>query len=45
MEYVFPDFEMVRLEFKDGMKPLKIKLSDLDVPVEALYKNIVERIN
>lgn len=31
--------------FKDGRKPLKIKLSDLDVPVEALYKNIVERMN
>lgn len=45
MEYVFPDYEMVCLEFKDGSKPLKIKLSDLDVPVEVLYKNIVERIN
>ena len=45
MEYIFPDYEMVRLEFKDGRKPLKIKLSDRDVPVEVLYKNIVERIN
>lgn len=45
MEYIFPDYEMVRLEFKDGRKPLKIKLSDLDAPVEILYRNIVERIN
>ena len=33
------------LEFKDGRKPLKIKMSDLDVPVEVLYKDIVERIS
>lgn len=38
-------FVLVRLEFKDGRKPLKIKLSDLDAPVEILYRNIVERIN
>jgi len=33
------------LEFKDGSQSLKIKLSDLDVPMDVLYKNIVERIN
>ena len=33
------------LEFKDGRKPLKIKMSALDVPVEVLYKDIVERIS
>ena len=42
---VFPNHEIVRHEFKDGIQPLKINLSDLDVPVEVLYKNIVERIN
>lgn len=45
MQYVFPNHEIVMLEFKDGRKPLKIKMSDLDVPVEVLYKDIVERIS
>ena len=45
MQYVFPNHEIVRLEFKDGIQPLKINLSDLDVPIDVLYKNIVERIN
>lgn len=45
MQYVFPNHEIVMLEFKDGRKPLKIKMSDLDVPVEVLYKVIVERIS
>ena len=34
-----------RLEFKDGTKAVKINMSDLDVPIDVLYKNIVERIN
>lgn len=45
MQYVFPNHEIVRLEFMDGSKPLKIKLSDLDVPIDVLFKKIVERIN
>ena len=45
MQYVFPNHEIVMLEFKDGSQSLKIKLSDLDVTMDVLYKNIVERIN
>lgn len=45
MQYVFPNHEIVLLEFKDGTKAVKINMSDLDVPMDVLYKNIVERIN
>ena len=45
MQYVFPNHEIVMLEFKDSTKAVKINMSDLDVPIDVLYKNIVERIN
>lgn len=45
MKYEFPNFEMVMLEFKDGTKPVKIQLTNLDVPVDQMYKLIVERVN
>lgn len=45
MKLEFPNFEMVRLEFKDGSKPVKIQLTNLDVPVDKIYKLIVERVN
>lgn len=45
MKYEFPNFEMIKLEFKDGSKPVKIQLTNLDVPVDMMYKLIVERVN
>ena len=45
MKYEFPNFEMVKLDFKDGSKPVKIHLTNLDVPVDKIYKLIVERVN
>ncbi|MBR5299554.1 MAG: hypothetical protein IKU36_04790 [Bacteroidales bacterium] len=45
MKYEFPTFEMVKLEFKDGSKPVKLQLTNLDVPVDKIYKLIVERVN
>lgn len=45
MKYEFPNFEMIKLEFKDGSKPVKIQLTNLDVPVDKIYKLIVERVN
>ena len=45
MKCKFPNFEMVMLEFKDGTKPVKIQLTNLDVPVDQMYKLIVERVN
>lgn len=45
MKLEFPNFEMVRLEFKDGSKPVKLQLTNLDVPVDKIYKLIVERVN
>ena len=45
MKCEFPNFEMVLLEFKDGSKPVKIQLTNLDVPVDQMYKLIVERVN
>ena len=45
MKLEFPNFEMVRLEFKDGSKPVKLQLTNLDVPVDKVYKLIVERVN
>lgn len=35
----------IKLEFKDGSKPVKIQLTNLDVPVDMMYKLIVERVN
>ena len=45
MKLEFSNFEMVRLEFKDGSKPVKLQLTNLDVPVDKIYKLIVERVN
>lgn len=45
MKCEFPNFEMVMLEFKDGSKPVKIQLTNLNVPVDQMYKLIVERVN
>ncbi len=45
MKYEFPNFEMVKLDFKDGSKPVQIHLTNLDVPVDKIYKLIVERVN
>ena len=41
---VFPAFQMLRLEFSDRRKPVQIQLTNLDKPVETLYKLIVERV-
>ena len=45
MKYEFPNFEMVKLDFNDGSKPVQIHLTNLDVPVDKIYKLIVERVN
>lgn len=45
MKCEFPHFEMALLEFKDGSKPVKIQLTNLNVPVDQMYKLIVERVN
>lgn len=44
MNFVFPAFQMLRLEFSDRRKPVQIQLTNLDKPVETLYKLIVERV-
>lgn len=44
MNFVFPAFQMLRLEFSDRRKPVQIQLTNLDKPVDTLYKLIVERI-
>ena len=36
---------MIKLEFKDGSKPVKIQLTNLDVSSDKIYKLIVERVN
>lgn len=45
MQYQFPNFEMIKLEFKDGSKPVQIQLTNLDVSSDKIYKLIVERVN
>lgn len=40
----FPFVQMLKLDFKDGRKPVMIQMTNLDVPVETMYKQVVERI-
>ena len=43
--YEFPTHDVLKIEFKDGRKPVLIQLSNLSLPVEDMYKFIVERVN
>lgn len=45
IKYEFPAYDVMRLEFRDGRKPVSIQLSNLDVPVEDMYRVIFERAN
>lgn len=44
ISYEFPIAQMLKLEFKDGRKPVMLQMTNLDVPVETMYKQVVERI-
>lgn len=33
------------IEFHDGIKPVMIQLTNMNVPVETLYRTIAERVN
>ncbi len=43
--YEFPTHDVLKLEFKDGRKPVLVQLSNLSLPVEDMYKFILERVN
>lgn len=45
LRYEFPTYDMLLLEFTDGRKPVRIQLTNLSVPVEDMYRLILERVN
>ena len=45
LRYEFPTYDMLLLEFTDGGKPVRIQLTNLSVPVEDMYRLILERVN
>lgn len=40
----FPFVQVMKLDFKDGRKPVMIQMTNLDVSVEIMFKQVVERI-
>lgn len=45
LKYEFPMYDVLRLEFKDARKPVKIQMTNLSKPVEDMYRLILERVN
>lgn len=45
IKYEFPSYDVLKLEFKDGRKPVLMQLTNLSVAVEDMYKYILEHVN